>query len=117
MLQDKHALIRVLVTIFCSYRTYCFMFLRVIHRDQLQTLTPVVFGFRHSNSLKRTSSQHFAMMMMLRCFNTRIVHRFGYRASSSLSSVWNPTEEHLALRETLRSFVKKEVSDRILIVL
>lgn len=36
-------------------------------------------------------------------------------SSSSLSSLFNPTEEHTALRSMLRSFVEKEVCHSILL--
>ena len=44
-------------------------------------------------------------------FSGRRLPRHGRRffAASSLQDLWNPTPEHKALRESLRSFVKKEV--------
>ena len=59
------------------------------------------------------ANQNIILCTMFHRPNALIARSVVRRASSSLSSVWNPTEEHVALRESLRSFVLKEVRHRL----
>jgi len=49
-------------------------------------------------------------MMMMLSLVRRCKPACCHRSFSSLQQLWNPTEEHAALRESLRTFVQREVS-------
>jgi hypothetical protein len=51
------------------------------------------------------------MMMMFSSLPRTVARRLPFKRSiSSLSSLFNPSEEHAALRSSLRTFVEREVS-------
>jgi hypothetical protein len=70
-----------------------------LSRDRQQTQS--FFSCRRNNNNNNINPSTTAVRMM---------SSSGSATSSSMYHIWNPTEEHAALRSSLRTFVEREVS-------